>query len=86
MHAIGVNDCLVRAFSGGEGRHYRRAERALERQLDYQTRKSALMRGAEEILAEYSNVDEAKASAKQSKRRHLGILGSRYFLRMRFTA
>ena len=29
-------------------RHHERADRALERQLDYQTRKSALMRGAEE--------------------------------------
>jgi SAM-dependent methyltransferase len=28
--------------------HHRRADRALERQLDYQTRKSALIRGAEE--------------------------------------
>ena len=86
MHAIGVNDCLVRAFSGGEGRHYRRAERALERQLDYQTRKSALMRGAEEILAEYSNVDKAKALAKHSKRRHLGDFGKQIFFKMRFPA
>ena len=31
-----------------KARHHHRAERALERQLDYQTRKSALMRGAEE--------------------------------------
>ena len=33
------------------------------------------------ILAEYSNVDEAKALAKQSKRRHLGDFGKQIFFK-----
>ena len=45
-------------------RHHQRADRALERQLEYQTRKSALLRGAEDDLIKRMMLSSSKVREK----------------------